>query len=122
MKQRELQTDWFADLIEDNLLEGGIVILGKSFKPETNIETGSPAHLLANILKERGHTFVHYDPLVDTYKISVDTPRTFFIGTKHDDFVNFNFPKGSIIIDPWRYIPDKKDCKVIQIGNRTNEL
>ena len=122
MKQRELQTDWFADLIEDNLLEGGIVILGKSFKPETNIETGSPAHLLANILKERGHTFVHYDPMVDTYKISVDTPRTFFIGTKHDDFVNFNFPKGSIIIDPWRYIPDKKDYKVIQIGNRTNEL
>lgn len=121
MKQRELQTDWFADLIEDNLLEGGIVILGKSFKPETNIETGSPAHLLANILKERGHTFVHYDPMVDTYKISVDTPRTFFIGTKHDDFVNFNFPKGSIIIDPWRYIPDKKDYKVIQIGNRTNE-
>tara|TARA_R100000908_G_C3749908_1_gene144582 strand:- start:770 stop:2017 length:1248 start_codon:yes stop_codon:yes gene_type:complete len=122
MKQRELQTDWFADLIEDNLLEGGIVILGKSFKPETNIETGSPAHLLANILKERGHTFVHYDPMVDTYKISVDTPRTFFIGTKHEDFVNFNFPKGSIIIDPWRYIPDKKDYKVIQIGNRTNEL
>ena len=121
MKQRELQTDWLADLIEENLLDDGIVILGKSFKPETNIETGSPAHLLANILTERGHTFIHYDPMVDEHKINIKNARTFFIGTKHEDFVNFNFPNGSIIIDPWRYIPNKENCKVIQIGNRTNE-
>ena len=30
-------------------------ILGKSFKPETNITTGSPSILLKNILEERGH-------------------------------------------------------------------
>ena len=36
MKQREVQTDWLADIIEYNK-KGKVVILGKSFKPETNI-------------------------------------------------------------------------------------
>ena len=33
MIQRELQTDWFADLIEEYCEDRGINILGKSFKP-----------------------------------------------------------------------------------------
>ena len=115
MKQREVQTDWLADIIEYNK-KGKVVILGKSFKPETNIETGSPAHLLANILRERNISFEHYDPYVDGdfeigYKVC-----TFFIATKHEDFNDIDYPKGSVIIDPWRYIGDKEDVKVIRIG------
>ena len=44
----------------------------------------------------------------------------FFIGTKHPDFINFDFPKDSIIIDPFRYIYNVKDSKVIRIGDNTN--
>ena len=42
----------------------------------------------------------------------------YFIGTKHPDFTTYLYNKGSIIIDPWRYIPDINDCKVIRIGDR----
>jgi len=42
MMQRENQTDWLADLIEEHSNGLPINILGKSFKPETNITTGSP--------------------------------------------------------------------------------
>ena len=115
MKQREVQTDWLADIIEYNK-KGKVVILGKSFKPETNIETGSPAHLLANILRERNISFEHYDPYVDgDFEIGNDA-CTFFVATKHEDFNDIDYPKDSIIIDPWRYIGDKQDVKVIRIG------
>ena len=45
----------------------------------------------------------------------------YFIGTKHPEFVNFPFESGSIIIDPWRYIPENEDYKVISIGNNLND-
>jgi len=117
MKQREVQTDWLADILEYNK-KGKVVILGKSFKPETNIETGSPAHLLANILRERNISFEHYDPYVDgDFEIGHEV-CTFFIATKHEDFNDIDYPKGSVIIDPWRYIGDKQGVEVIRIGER----
>lgn len=53
MKQRENQTEWLADLIIENKGDRQINILGKTFKPETNIVTGSPSILLKNILEEK---------------------------------------------------------------------
>ena len=42
----------------------------------------------------------------------------YFIGTRHEIFERFNFPKGSIIIDPFRMInKDLNDVKVIRIGD-----
>ncbi|SVE38381.1 uncharacterized protein METZ01_LOCUS491235, partial [marine metagenome] len=28
----------------------------------------------------------------------------------------FGFPEGSVIIDPWRYMPDKNGIKTIRLG------
>ena len=55
MLQREKQTDWFVKIIRENMKskDDKVYILGKSFKPETNITTGSPSILLSNILKEK---------------------------------------------------------------------
>jgi len=53
MKQRENQTEWLADLIIENKGDKQINILGKCFKPETNLIMGSPAILLKNILEEK---------------------------------------------------------------------
>ena len=124
MKQREVQTEWLADLIEKEANGLPITILGKSFKPQTNIETGSPSILLRNILTERKLSVTMYDPYIDEpYDDWQDmseydgVPQCYFIGTKHEDFVNFPFDDESIIIDPWRYIPDKEGCKVIRIGD-----
>ena len=125
MKQREKQTEWLADLIEQYYDGMGINILGKSFKPETNITTGSPSILLKNILEERGHGVFMWDPYIDEpwetikemYDDEEDEPQIYFIGTKHPEFVDFPFEKGSVVLDPWRYIPKRDDIDVIHIGD-----
>ena len=124
MKQREVQTEWLVDMIEKESNGLPITILGKSFKPQTNITTGSPSILLSNILKERGLSATMYDPYIDEpfgdwqdMSEYDGLPQCYFIGTKHEDFVNFPFDDNSIIIDPWRFIPDKEGCKVIRIGD-----
>ena len=124
MKQREVQTEWLVDMIEKESNGLPITILGKSFKPQTNITTGSPSILLSNILKERGLSATMYDPYIDEpfgdwqdMSEYDGLPQCYFIGTNHEDFVNFPFDDNSIIIDPWRFIPDKEGCKVIRIGD-----
>ena len=118
MMQREKQTDWLVSLIKQNQIKDRkTYILGKSFKPETNIQTGSPSILLNNILKESGVNAIMYDPYVDTTK-PVFEQGVYFIGTQHEIFERFNFPKGSIILDPFRIInKDLNDVKVIRIGD-----
>ena len=118
MMQREKQTDWLVTLIKENQIKGkATYILGKSFKPETNIQTGSPSILLNNLLKENGINAIMYDPYVDTNQ-PVFEQGVYFIGTKHEIFERFKFPKKSIIIDPFRMInKDLDDVKVIRIGD-----
>ena len=57
MVARERQTQWLVKLMEahDPCGEPRMlkIILGKSFKPNSNIPAGSPAVLLKNILQER---------------------------------------------------------------------
>jgi UDPglucose 6-dehydrogenase len=63
MVARERQTEWLAELA----LEGGrgeIEILGEAYKPGTNLTTGSPARLLAEMLREKGAVFEQSDPYV----------------------------------------------------------
>lgn len=116
MVAREKQTEWLARLMMEWELPK--YILGKSFKPETNITTGSPAILLKNILEEFGEEVIQYDPYVD------DRPPPFekgvyLIGTKHPDFYRFKYPKGSVVIDPWGYIPKQEDISVFRIGRNS---
>ena len=66
MKQREKQTEWLADLCIKNSNGKDINILGKCFKPETNLTLGSPSILLKNILEERGAKVRMWDPYVDS--------------------------------------------------------
>tara|TARA_B100000579_G_scaffold37019_1_gene25878 strand:- start:2188 stop:3462 length:1275 start_codon:yes stop_codon:yes gene_type:complete len=130
MMQREKQSEWLADLVIKNSENRQINILGKTFKPETNLMLGSPSLLLENILKEKGYKVYSWDPFVDEDFSEISKKfnwynnqkkHTFFIGTKHADFVNFKFPKDSIIIDPFRFIYNVKDCKIIRIGDSINK-
>lgn len=54
---RERQTEWLAGMCSEPL-----EIMGKAYKPNTNLTVGSPALLLASILQERGISFEHTDP------------------------------------------------------------
>ena len=121
MTCRERQTEWLANLIGEQRLKGDyfdINIFGTSFKEETNIEDGSPAILLINILKERGLDVTIYDPFVEGRNTPPKSklPGIYFISTKHEIFNDYNYPNGSVVIDPWRYISDRANVKVIRIG------
>ena len=127
MIARERQTEWLVELMESydppgepRLLK---VILGKSFKPETNITIGSPAILLKNLLEERGHDVEMYDPYVDPERpLPGYPPSIFLIATRHPDFVDFDFPQGSVVVDPWRYIPHRSGVRIVSVGRMTRDL
>lgn len=115
MEARENQTEFLANLILEH--EGPYYILGKTFKEETNLILGSPAILLGNMLKEKNVEFVHYDPFVDNEKPNFEK-GTYFIATRHSEFKDFDFPKGSTVIDVWRYLNlNNEYIKYIRVGN-----
>jgi len=119
MIAREDQTEWLANLCLEHKLP--ICLLGKSFKPETNIVTGSPALLLNNLLIEKGIPTIHIDPYTDedfqAEFCKIQVPTVFFIATKHELFKELKFPKNSIILDPFRYLNISQDCvNYIPIG------
>lgn len=106
MCAREEQTNFLVDLIVKEWKETGlpVVILGKAFKPETNLTVGSPSILLSNMLPM---PCTMHDPNIDSTDVTFE-PSIFFIGTKHAVFENLRFPSGSVVIDPFRYLDGKK--------------
>ena len=121
MTARERQTAWLADLAIGRAKESGlpIVILGKAFKPETNLTVGSPSLLLQDLLRGRGVHASLFDPLIDNESDRPSDPAVYVIGTKHEAFASWTFPPRSVVIDPWRYIPASLDIEVMGLGNRT---
>ena len=111
MTSREKQAEWIADLMCAYDLPKAI--LGLHYKPGTNILTGSHAMLVANILLERGEYIS--DTMPD------DQPFVVLIGCKEPIFTEWPFPKGSIIIDPWRYIPERPGITVIGLGRSRDQ-
>ena len=113
MTAREKQAEWLTELMCQYRLPK--VILGKSYKPESSIELGSPSLFCQHLLQAKGHKVTMYDPYIDPVKPALE-PSVFLIGTKHPEFQEFKFPEGSVVIDPWRYVPDSKGVTVIRVG------
>jgi UDPglucose 6-dehydrogenase len=117
MEQREQQTEWLADLIEANRGSRDVLILGRSFKPGTNIVTGSASVLLQSFLEERRVPVRSWDPLVDAGVTPPSgQPFCYFIGTKHPEFRTWPFAPGSVVLDPWRYVEVPGDVELVSIG------
>jgi UDPglucose 6-dehydrogenase len=116
MTQREEQTEWLADLAKSEQKQHPLlpfVLLGEAFKPGTNITVGSPARLLSHYLP----TALIYDPFTGENNPGLmDSPAIFIISTKHPEWAEWDFPRGSIVIDPHRYIPDHPEYNVIRLG------
>ena len=115
---REKQTEWLADLIVEQRQNTDlpIIILGKCFKKETNLTTGSPSILLKNLLEERNEEVIAFDPWIDDGDPPLSSPAIFFMGTNHDKFLKYDFPEGSVVIDPWRYVNQQTGVKLIKVG------
>jgi UDPglucose 6-dehydrogenase len=120
MRARENQTDWMADLIAERANGLPVVVLGKAFKPESDLAAGSPALLLASILEERGIPFAHHDGHIDADAPPPQqlSPSLFFVATRHPEYREARFPSGSVVLDPWGYIPDQEGVAVVRIGRR----
>jgi UDPglucose 6-dehydrogenase len=123
MMCREEQTEWLAELIEEHHRRKGypekvVGIYGRSFKAGTNITVGSPATLLGNVLRERQFKVNFYDPHIDMGPCLFKAAGVYFIATNHKEFAapGWSFPPGSVVLDPWRFIPRHDNVEVIPIG------
>jgi len=77
---------------------------------------GSCSVLLANILKEKGEEVSFYDPVVAP-SLPPEVPSVYLIGTRWEEFKNFNFVPGSVVIDPWRMIDSAPEgVEIIAVG------
>jgi len=117
MEQRERHTEWLCDLIEEHRGGRDVVILGRSFKPESNIVTGSAALLLANLCAERGLRPLVWDPHVDVGTAPPGgRPLAYFVATQHPEFRQFPFEPGSVVLDPFRYVEVPSGVVNVPIG------
>ncbi len=60
--------------------------------------------------------------MVETYDPHVHGPReslpkaVYLVGARHPEFEKYAFPRGSVVLDPWRYIPNQPGVEVIRLG------
>lgn len=114
MAAREDYETWHAAVLLEAAeeREQPIVLLGTAFKPETDIATGSPAMLMANLLRAAGARFLHVDDMNPLL------PAVYFVATQNARYRDYEFPAGSMVIDPFGYIPDRDGVVVKRLGRR----
>lgn len=119
MEAREDYEDWHARVAIQASKEHDLplVLLGKSFKPETKIETGSAAILMANMIRDDyGYPFQHYEDMVETPQ-----PAVYFIATQHERYKDLKFPRGSVVLDPFGYLEPQDGAIIKSIGRNPND-
>lgn len=119
MLARERHMEWIADqVIADHEATGlPVVMWGWSFKPRTNIVTGSPARLLHALLVEKGVTPERvWDPhAAERNRLAGPLGRSVIvIATDHGDWPPA--PAGSVVIDPFGTYPDVPAVRVRRLG------
>ena len=112
MKAREEQAKNLSTrlIIESQKSDLPIVILGQSYKPNVDYLDGSSSILTGRYCERFGSKFkVIYDPekpIKAVYLLG-------HIGKHHD----YDFPEGSVVVDPWRSFETDKYIKVVHYGN-----
>jgi UDPglucose 6-dehydrogenase len=101
-KTRDAQTLRLAEEIKSYALDSQlpVCILGLAYKPGVNLTVGSPSLLLIHYLELLNVSFISWDPYISETKLP-EVPHLFFIATNHKEFLDLDFPAGSLVIDPW---------------------
>ncbi len=65
-----------------------------------------------------------YDPHVDRHPSPFHAEGVYFVATNHKEFAEpeWQFPQGSVVIDPWRYIRVHDGIEVISVGIGQNNV
>lgn len=109
MEAREVQAKNMAMRLVDLSNEYGlpIIILGKSYKPDVDYLDGSSSILVSHYVSEMGIQV----------KFDVDNPEpAIYLLAHFNKFHEYPFPKGSVIVDPWRKFNSEENL-VIHYGN-----
>lgn len=115
MECREDQARWLAGLMMSYDLPK--LILGVAYKPRSAITTGSAAYLVASLLAAQDFPPQMHDPYVHPDMLGgLEEPHVYLVGCKHPEFADYEFPPGSVVIDPFRYIPNQEGVTVVRLG------
>jgi len=104
-----------------------IVIHGRAYKPYVEYTIGSYSELVGHFCQQSGREFYYADPLTgDTLEpkpaviLMAHNAAVTYAGTGvkiNKDGFYFDIQPGSVIVDPWRTIPDMPGIRVIHYGN-----
>jgi len=114
MEYRERQAVFLCRLLCDYPFPK--VVLGYAYKPNVNLTAGSHALLCYNILEEMGEDVFLVDPVVEGRVTVFKEPQAFLIGCAHDGVNDYEFPVGSVVIDPFGIILEREGVEVISVG------
>ena len=137
MHAREVQAKNLAMFLVEQAKQRSmsIVIHGKAYKPDVPYCIGSYSTLVGHYIKEAGFGVRYLDPLADdqTEVISElvgpvvvlwahNRKITYeYTGDQPDTLPYCEIPKGSVIVDPWRKLPDIEGLTVVHYGNTRNQ-
>lgn len=122
-RTREAQAKNLARIIELEAFDSGIyliVIIGKSYKEGIGMTDGSYTTLLSHYLdihEEWGPEVFFHDPSTgDEVPESKRNRQAIFLAAAPEMSKTYPYPNGSVIVDPWRTMPDVPGCKVLRVG------
>lgn len=135
MHAREIQAKNLAEFLFNEANKDGrklpIVIHGKAYKPDVPYCIGSYSTLVGHYLIELGSKVKYLDPLADDpadVVESIEGPHVIlwahnrkityeYTGEQEATRPYCDIPDGSIIVDPWRQVPNSDKYTVIHYGN-----
>ena len=136
MHAREIQAKNLAMFLVDQAKQHSmnIVIHGKAYKPDVEYCIGSYSTLVGHYVKAAGHDVRYLDPLADdpaeviselvgpavilwahNRKITYE-----YTGDQSDTLPYCPIPHGSVVVDPWRKLPQIENLIVVHYGNTRN--
>jgi len=113
MRAREVQAENLAKKLEKLSKEYNlpVIILGKSYKPDVEYTEGSTSILTSYYLEKNNVNF----------KFDCEPEVAIYLLAHRGKFFDYQFPKGSVVVDVWReFKSENKDIKIIHYGNTRN--
>jgi UDPglucose 6-dehydrogenase len=119
-RARERQTEWLAELVNRWCRQTGlaVVVVGRSYKPNVEMDDGSPALLLAYYLRERQVNFRHVRRYAELTQTEREYPMLFVLATAHPELADATWPEGSVVIDPFGLATPSDRVTLVTPGRR----
>jgi len=137
MHAREIQAKNLAHFLVDQAKSRGmsIVIHGKAYKPDVPYCIGSYSTLVGFYVKEAGFNVRYLDPLADDpAEVITEIAGPSVVLWAHNRKITYEYtgdqpdtqpycaiPPGSVIVDPWRKLPDIDGLTVVHYGNTRHQ-